>query len=376
MNNNLNIKKFTVILFLSFIFVVPTINILTEDKKVSETENKILTTFPELSFDSILSKRFMSSFDKYTSDQFPMRETFIQSKNIFSYAVGQREFRNIYLADDRLVEKFEFNEDILSQNLMNIGDISTFMKNKHDINSTVAIIPTSVEFYKDKLPSYALNDSQSDALMFSSELLKNYDIDRFYTPYKVLNNHKDDYIYFNTDHHWTQLGAYISYLDMFGYDIKYSSLFDNYNEVSDSFFGTYNTKVLLPSIKPDSIYSYSNFNDNNIVVDFENEYDTLYDDTKLDTKNQYQYFLHGDPAFAVIDGNKNTASELIIFKDSYAHCFIPFLTNEYSKIHVVDPRYYDIDLDTYLRENPNIDSALFFNNINQLNTEITYKNKV
>ena len=69
-------------------------------------------------------------------------------------------------------------------------------------------------------------------------------------------------------------------------------------------------------------------------------------------------------------GNNNISNEVIVFKDSYAHNFLPFLTNNYGKIHVVDPRYYNIDLEDYLNKNPNITNAMFINNIQSLNSNL------
>ena len=374
MKNDITMKKITVLFFLFFIFSVPIYNIFTEDKKVSEIENKVLTQLPELSIDSILSKRFMANFDEYTSDQFPLRTDLITFKNYFSYGIGNREFRNIYLSNNRLLEKFTLNKDIFSSNLDSIDSISKVLS-QYNINSTLALIPTSIEFYKSELPYYAISDSQLNAISFAKEILSDSNIDNLYSPYDILYNNKDKYIFFNTDHHWTQLGAYLTYLDMFNYNYSEYDLYNNFTKVSDSFLGTYYSKVLLKNIEDDSIYSYDNFNNFNITIDFNKSYSTLYDLDKLKSKNQYQYFLHGDPAFAVIEGNQNINKELIIFKDSFAHCFIPFLCNEYSKIHVVDPRYYDIDLDKYLLNNKNITDALFFNNLQQMNTSIFYKFK-
>ena len=91
---------------------------------------------------------------------------------------------------------------------------------------------------------------------------------------------------------------------------------------------------------------------------------------KLNGKNKYQYFLHGDPSFAVIYGDSNNTNEVIVFKDSYAHSLLPFLTNNYGKIHIIDPRYYNIDLEDYLNQNPNINEALFINNIQSFNSTL------
>ena len=106
-----NLLKFiTIIFFLTFIFSVPIITLFTEDKKISEIENKILAQLPRISFENICNKKFMKNFDNYTSDQFPLRANFIKLKNTYSYIIGQREFRDIYVGkNSRLMEKYEFS---------------------------------------------------------------------------------------------------------------------------------------------------------------------------------------------------------------------------------------------------------------------------
>ena len=367
MNNIL--KYITIIFFIGFIFIIPITTLITPDKKINEIENKVLTSFPELSFESIKSKRFMKNFDTYTSDQFPLRTDFIKLKNSYNYFIGNKEFRNIYIGkDNRLMEKFVFNKDIMDKNISQAINLSNFLNNNYNIKSKLAIIPTSIAFYKDYLPKYAISDNQTDALKFIENNLKSTNL-KFYTPYNILNKNKDKYIYFYTDHHWTQLGAKLAYEDM--YNTKVSN--NNYNKVSDNFYGTYYSKAILPQIKSDTIYAYKEFDKFNISIDFLDKFDTLYDNSKLRGKNKYQYFLHGDPAIALIEGNKNVNKEILIFKDSYAHSFIPFLTNNYSKIHIIDPRYYSINLNDYLNENSNISEALFINNIQTFNTEVLYK---
>ena len=367
MNNIL--KYITIIFFIGFIFIIPITTLITPDKKISELENKVLKSFPEFSFESIKSKRFMKNFDIYVSDQFPIRESFLNIKSSYNYLIGNREFRNIYIdKNGRLMEKFIFNEDIMYKNISKAINLSKHLSDNYKIKSKLIVIPTSIAFYKNNLPNYAISDSQTDALKFINSNLKHTNLS-FYTPYNILNKNKDKYIYFYTDHHWTQLGAKLAYEDM--YNTKVSN--DSYLKVSDNFYGTYFSKVMISKIKSDSIYAYQDFNKFNINIDFYENFNNLYDNSRLKGKNKYQYFLHGDPAIAVIEGNKNIDKEVLIFKDSYAHNFIPFLTNNYSKIHIVDPRYYNLNLDDYLNKNNNISEVLFINNIQTFNNEFLYK---
>lgn len=369
-NKNL-LKSITIAFFLVFIFSVPIITLFTEDKKISEIENKILTQLPRISFENISSKRFMKNLDNYTSDQFPFRTNFIKLKNTYNYIIGQREFRDVYVGkDNRLMEEYKFNKESVDKNISNILKFSSYMYESKNIKSKLMVVPTSIAFYKNDLPEFSITNNQKDSLNYINNSILDYDFLSFYTPYNVLNKNKDKYIYYNTDHHWTQLGAYISYLDMFNYKYDDKILFNNYNKVSDNFYGTYYSKALLPMIKGDLIYSYSDFNNFKIEIDFDKTYNNLYDTNKLNGKNKYQYFLHGDPSFAVIYGDSNNTNEVIVFKDSYAHSLLPFLTNNYGKIHIIDPRYYNIDLEDYLNQNPNINEALFINNIQSFNSTL------
>ncbi|WP_042271356.1 DHHW family protein [[Clostridium] dakarense] len=366
------LKYITIIFFFGFIFIVPIVTLSTPDKKINEIENKILTQFPEFNLSSIKSKRFMKNFDNYTSDQFPFRTDFIKLKNIYNYTIGNREFRDIYMSKDgRLMEKFIFNKDIIDKNISQATMLSNYLYDNYNINSKLIVIPTSIAFYEDLLPSWSYNDSQETSLNYIEGNINSSKLS-FYNPYSILSKNKDKYIYFNTDHHWTQLGAKIVYDDLYNYNLD-GYIYSNYDKVSDNFYGTYYSKAILPNIKGDAIFAYKNYNNFKMSIDFSKTFNTLYNEDKLNGKNKYQYFLHGDPGFAVIEGNPSKHNEILIFKDSYAHSFIPFLTNDYNKIHVVDPRYYTLDIDDYLNNNKNIKEVLFINNLQTFNSDELYK---
>ena len=61
-----------------------------------------------------------------------------------------------------------------------------------------------------------------------------------------------------------------------------------------------------------------------------------------------------------------TNKEIIVIKDSYANSLIPFLVNHFKKVHVIDPRYYNLSITSYLKENPNIKDGLIIYNANGL----------
>lgn len=357
MNKNL-FKKLTVSIFLVSIFAIPTLMFFTEDKSINEIENKILQKFPRFNYENIKSGRFMNDFDKYMSDQFPGRNLFLYAKNGVNYTLGHREFRNVYVTDSgKLLEKYTENKDTINYNVNKINDLCKDIKAK----KTLFLVPNSISLYSEELPSFYLTDSQEDSIKTINQIS---DID-VYTPLNVLKKHKDEYIYYNTDHHWTQLGAKIAFEDFYNKKLDY-----NYSMVSNSFFGSYYSKVMLKGIKPDSIYSYLELK--NFECEFDGEKsNSLYDNDKLNTKNKYQYFLNGDPAEGVIYGDGD--GEILVIKDSFAHNFLPFLTQIYEKIHVLDPRYSNQNISEYINEHSGINEVLFLLSLSTINSNKIFK---
>ena len=73
-------------------------------------------------------------------------------------------------------------------------------------------------------------------------------------------------------------------------------------------------------------------------------------------------FLNGNhPELTICSENKN-GKHLLIFKDSFANAWIPFAVNDFESIHVIDPRYFNGDIEEYIEEN-GITESLFLYNI-------------
>ena len=76
-----------------------------QPKDISESERRKLAQFPELTVDTVLGGKFMSGFEYYTLDQFPLRDTFRQLKALFHYnALMQGDNNEIYIADGYAAE--------------------------------------------------------------------------------------------------------------------------------------------------------------------------------------------------------------------------------------------------------------------------------
>ena len=86
----------------------------------------------------------------------------------------------------------------------------------------------------------------------------------------------------------------------------------------------------------------------------------LYDTEKLDTRDKYAMFLYGNNGFSRIDGTGT--GRVLVIKDSYANCFVPFLVQSYAQVDVVDLRSLkSTGLDELIAENKYDDVLVLYN---------------
>lgn len=173
--------------------------------------------------------------------------------------------------------------------------------------------------------------------------------------YSKLAAHIDEYIYFRTDHHWTQLGAYYAYTafcEAVGFKAEPLSKFET-GEYTSFVGSMYNFLADYPQAQilrddPDTLKYYEPF------VDAKARY---YTDATLneeyvigvisyvgdEVSNKYLCYLGGDHPVTIIRTDVENGPVCILLKESYGNAFAPWLTSHYSKIIVVDPREFNRD---------------------------------
>ena len=181
----------------------------------------------------------------------------------------------------------------------------------------------------------------------------------------ALQQHVEEGIYYHTDHHWTSRGAYYAFLDAAD-DLGISEELKSYNAytVSTTFEGTLASKSGDHSTT-DTIEVFE-------PVDPGSEFYVTYDDSQeksrslfirsnLDKKDQYTVFFGGNHPRITIETTNNNDRSLLIFKDSYANCFVQFLTPYYEKIILIDPRYYYDDVGAVISSEEITDVLFLYN---------------
>lgn len=355
-------SQIQILLFCAFIGAFFLMFIIFPDKEDSEQENRELQMLPEFSFESLFSKQFTSKFESYTTDQFPFRDSWTTLKARCEFFSGKQENKNVYLCEnDTLIERYDApDQEQLDTNMKAVASLSE----QTNVPVYFCLIPGASEIYSDTIPKNAPNDSQLEVIDYCyghSGNVQNIDI------YSAVNAHRDEYIYYRTDHHWTSLGAYYgaqAILSAMGMELAPLDSFQR-KTVSEDFYGTVYSKSGITWVKPDSIETFADQAEGVQIFNYaggEAVETGLYDEYYLSHKDKYSFFMGGiSPMRRLISANAEAPS-LLIIRDSYTDSLIPFLQDKFSEIHVMDLRYYKAQLFNssvaqYIAEN-NIDQVL------------------
>lgn len=374
--NKRKIKKYNralnvlmALIFICFITVIILFNVLKIDKTFSEEENRVLATMPKFTIKSFLSGDFVENYTKYVEDNFAGRKGLVSIKTNLENLSGKTEINSVFIGEDgQLFEKFEEGPE--EETKAKIDTINSFSKKYKNLNISFMLTPTATKVLEDNLPKYAPND---DELSYINTVFSglNSNINTI-NPYEALSENKDEYIFYKTDHHWTSKGAYIAYTVMCEKLGLTPNSIENLDvvTVTDSFYGSLSSKIGIQGKKADSIDIYIPKESDFIVtyVDEQKKSTSLFDNTYLDKKDKYNVFTGGNHPLINIKTLGDPNNKLLIIKDSYANCFLPFLTSHYGEINVVDLRYFYDDLNTLI-ENKEITDILFLYNANTFNSD-------
>ena len=327
-------KVLRVILFFLAIIIIPAFTFLGEKDTVSYNENKTLAVFPKLTFETWKNRSFMTGLSDYFSDHFVLRENFIRFKNSVEKAIGKNEINGVFEYDGMLIQTFKNIDYKLTDR--NLSSLNKLKSKNPDVPVYFMPVATSQEKYADLLPEYLNLESESEYIQYCFEKLV--DINCLDVSREIC---AIDNPFYKTDHHWTTDAAYRAYVKS-AEALGLSPLKKEYfriETITNEFKGTLYSKTLSENISSDNINAYKSDSEFILTVK-EKKYNSLFFENFLDEKDKYSYFLSGNHGICTIE-NKNITEEkeLLVIKDSYANCFVPFLAEHYSKITLVDPRY-------------------------------------
>jgi len=256
-----------------------------------------------------------------------------------------------------------------------INAYGNILKDRYSGNMRVynLVVPTAVEFHLPKRYQSMTNSQRASLDNIKSYIGENVE---WVDVYDTLNQHKDEYLFFRTDHHWTSLGAYYAYCE-FAKTAGFDPVDINKLEkrTRDDFLGTLYAQTQDSKMvdKADQVNYYMLPNKTSCSMYIKNSPDqamavSLYGEYASKT-NSYSIFLHGDNPVFVIDTDIKNGRKIAVVKESYGNALIPFLAASYERVVVIDQRYLQKGLYQVL-EQFGVNELLFINNILAAHTPV------
>ena len=343
------------------------LNILAPDRKFSEKENRMLSEYPEGGIKDAVLNKGNRKYETYVNDQFAGRDGWISLKAGIDRVFGKNLENGVWYGDDDyLMEAFV---PPLEQNLNNqLRAIKSFAESNADKKQYFVLVPNAVSILADKLPAGAPEADQNAYI----DRVKN-EVGaaglNFIDVRGNLASHAGEEIYYKTDHHWTTLGAFYGFemikagMDLNGPAMEYEKLL-----VSDKFQGTLSAKSGFHSGMTEEMHVYVPKEEDALeslvyYVEEREKTASFYKVEKLETRDKYAMFFGGNHSQIRIYTPDATGGNLLIFKDSYANCLVPFLTPYFKKIILIDPRYYSGNIRTLMLAE-NINQIMYLYNAN------------
>lgn len=370
------VRIIIIIVFIGFFVLISGTSLIIKDREFSPNENRYLAETPELSWDNILSGKFQDGLEDYLRDQVCFRDGWITVKTGIQKACGDTDIGGAYVGKDgydfEKITPEDVDEKQVDRNIKAVEDY--FMTASETIDKqklSFLLVPTSGLVMQEKLPKNARLFDQAKYIDQVQKAMKDYN---FVDVRDTLMDHNDEYIYYKTDHHWTSAGACLAY-DVWSERTGGEAETEDglvKNVVSDKFRGSLYSKILDADSAYDEIWTYGLQKDDafgskdcTVTIDEKQQLDSIYDDEMLQKKDKYAYFLSGNYGQVHIQ-NQKVASKakgknILIIKDSFANSFVPFATQDYENIYMVDLRYYNGDMKSYLQEHNITDVLVLYN---------------
>ncbi|MBQ6321786.1 MAG: hypothetical protein IJI24_02840, partial [Lachnospiraceae bacterium] len=197
-------------LFLLLIFGFTAATILKPKSEYSERENRNLAQMPSVSADSVFSGQFEKDYEDYLTDQFVLRDRWIALKTSVQRLLLNQDINDVYFAKhDYLIEKHTgvFESELAEKNKGYLDAFADrYLQQFSEDHLSVILVPNAVEILADYLPAFASPyDEETYLLQIRSTLPEGIWTDAL----SVLNTHKEEYLYYRTDHHWTTYAAWL-----------------------------------------------------------------------------------------------------------------------------------------------------------------------
>lgn len=419
-----NKGKFVLLQIASFALTIAIISIIgliiPLRPKESVSEKRKLAEFPKITFDSLKSGDFFDGFNTWYSDSYPGREGLVALNSKIKSYYGIKSLKDdtvkihgdvqkgddipdeydpnavvtenstseenydkidangdsqsigaVFVVGNRAFEYYNFSQAQANNYISSMNKLAEKLSGKAKVYDM--IVPTSIGItLPDSYMGHINSSDQQKAIDYINSGLNGQIVK---VPIlKTLMSHRSEYIYFNTDHHWTQLGAYYAYCDFAKSAGITANPLDKYEKVEfDGFLGTfYNDTGKIPELKsnPDTIFAYKpNSSAKMVYTDAKGQqisWPIVNDVSKYPESVKYSCFIAGDNPYTEIHNPQITdGSSIMVVKESFGNALVPFLVENYENVYVIDYRHFTGSISKIITDKK-IDTVLYINNVSAI----------
>ncbi len=382
----------------------------------SETEKRDLTEFPAFTVDSFLSGEFTDTIGLWYADTYPGREALIGAYQTIQSFFGLRGERfeggggeavpddtmgelpapdDTSPAPDRPVSGGEGGEQVGGYYVSGDTAYELYAFSDASARRYAALINRAAEQLAGQAKVYDMIIPLHYTIALSADVQDNMDLpdggktiqyiysglkDNVHTvdAHSNLMAHRDEYLYFRTDHHWTATGAYYAYEAYCKEAGIVPTPLSSYEKLSfGGFLGTLYSKTEKPAAlreNPDVVEAYLPKGTNEMithqadgeVIDWYSIVNKKTDTWYAAAASKYNCFIAGDHPLIEIH-NESIASDrkgtaVLLVKESFGNAFAPFLVDSYEYVYIIDYRYYGGTLADFVAEH-GVQDVIFLNNI-------------
>ncbi|MNM92105.1 hypothetical protein D3C81_1044270 [compost metagenome] len=234
-----NISNLIIVIGFLLLVFLPPLMVNRETGKISETENRFLAPFPELlNEDGKLVDGFKGGFEDWLNDNIGYRKQFVKlSSNIQYNLLHKSPSEKVQIGKDgwffytldNNIEIAKGTYGINKELLENIKTTQEELQKYFDEKGIeyVLVLPTSkVSIYPEKISGGQYSVIETPVDIVSDYLRENTTIHVVDLKDQLLAEKKNRQVFFKTDTHWTEEGAYVAYRTIIN-DFNKSGLIDS-----------------------------------------------------------------------------------------------------------------------------------------------------
>lgn len=281
-----------------------------------------------------------------------------------------KDYNSVVTVGDSAYELYTYLDKVAENYAKSVNKVASGLKGKADVYDLVIPLSSGITFpdnFKDKIQSSDQGEAMKNIRAKMNKNVISVDV------YDTLMQHREEYEYFRTDHHWTTLGAYYAYREFCNAKgIKPEELDTYKTKEFDGFLGSFYNDTSDAKLKanPDTLTAcYPNADSIcHVTASDGSKYDwpVIYDVSNYNAGLKYSTFIASDNPYTEIENKDLTdGSSCVVVKESFGNAFIPFLVDHYQTIYVVDYRYWTGSI-TKLAKEKKADDVLFLNNLSMI----------